>query len=115
MYVDYHAIGHRVREERQKHQWTQTALAVKSGISTSHISSIERGSSEFSVGYLVKLANAFDVPTDYLISGDLHTKSPFINVVTRVVGDCSISEMKVIMDNVLNLKKNLRRHYRTAS
>ncbi|MCL6592403.1 MAG: helix-turn-helix domain-containing protein [Alicyclobacillus sp.] len=58
----YELLGARVRRFRTERRWSQQELALRSGISTPHISSIERSKRYPSLEYAVRLADALGVP-----------------------------------------------------
>ena len=103
-------IGERIKALRLKQEWSQQDLAKYTGISASHISSIERGESDFSVTYLVQLANAFRIPTDFLLRGEVYTAQSAIVVFSNIIADCSMAEIEVLTETTYNLKQNLRKH-----
>jgi len=47
--------------------WTQEKLAELAGISSKHLSDIERGKYNVSIAYLCKIANALEVPYKQLL------------------------------------------------
>lgn len=55
------AFGERVKRIRQERNWSQQELSLRSGISTPHISSIERGKRFPSLDYARKIADALGV------------------------------------------------------
>jgi len=65
--MDFIKIGNKIRAERNKNKWTQEQLAEKCDISVNFMSLIENGRS-MSISTLLKLANAFGVTVDYLLS-----------------------------------------------
>jgi transcriptional regulator with XRE-family HTH domain len=60
------SFGTRVRRLRQDRSWSQQELSLRSGISTPHISSIERGKRFPSLEYALRLAEALGVPLSAL-------------------------------------------------
>ncbi|HCS93422.1 MAG: helix-turn-helix domain-containing protein [Bavariicoccus seileri] len=52
---------------RHKHHLTQDQVAKQLGLSRSQYSHIETGRNELSVSTLLKLAQLYDVSTDYLL------------------------------------------------
>ena len=61
-------FGRRLRERREKRDWTQEKLAEKSGVSAAMISHFETGTrGTASADNLVKLASALGVSIDYLL------------------------------------------------
>ncbi len=63
-------LAEQIRQWRARHGMTQADLAVRSGISVSFISMIERGERSPSYDTLVQMANALDVPLSELFRGD---------------------------------------------
>jgi len=60
-------LGEKLRELRFNKKWTLNELATRSGLSISHISSLERGTrTKPSMEVVRKLANALQVPVHYL-------------------------------------------------
>ncbi len=62
-------IGDRVRQHRQKLGYTQERLATEAGISKGFLSDVETGNRQPSAEYLLRLANALGLTTDYLMKG----------------------------------------------
>lgn len=61
-------IGMRIAMLREEHDWKKTELARQLGISHSQVSRIESGETEtLSSDILIRLAEVFDVSTDYLL------------------------------------------------
>ncbi len=70
MEIDYKSIGKKIRKERIIRNLTLEQLAEILDLSPSYMGLIERGQRGISIETLYKLAIAFDVTTDYLISSD---------------------------------------------
>jgi transcriptional regulator with XRE-family HTH domain len=77
-------LGKKLREMRNSKKWTLNQLSQKSGLSISHISSLERGTrTKPSMTVVRKLANALEVPIhhlhdDYLGDHDLYSEADMI-------------------------------------
>ncbi|MCL6453269.1 MAG: helix-turn-helix domain-containing protein [Alicyclobacillus sp.] len=56
------SFGPKVRRYRLERRWSQQELSLRSGISTPHISSIERCKRFPSLEYAIRLSNALGVP-----------------------------------------------------
>ena len=67
MELDYKAIGKRVKIARIKADMTQERLAELAGISPTHMSNIETGTTRVSLSAIVNLANALSVTSDDLL------------------------------------------------
>lgn len=62
--------GKIIRELRESRSWSQVTLAKQLGVTKQCISNWENGNIQPSVDALVRLADVFDVSTDYLIGHD---------------------------------------------
>jgi transcriptional regulator with XRE-family HTH domain len=77
-------LGEKLRELRTKRKWTLNELSKRSGLSISHISSLERGTrTKPSMDVVRKLANALQVPVHHLHDNglgdrDLYTESDLL-------------------------------------
>lgn len=65
--MNYIEIGQRIRKYRKQQNLSQEELAEKIGISTTHMSHIETGSTKLSLSVLVDLAKNLNVKTDWLL------------------------------------------------
>lgn len=65
--MDLSPIGSRIKAAREKKQITQEELAGLLDMSTTHISVIERGVKPPRLETLIRIANALDVSSDYLL------------------------------------------------
>ena len=110
MNSEYIAIGKRVKREREKRGWSQGELAHITQISDSHISSIERGISDFSVKKLTRLANAFQIPSDALLYDEIYASNINIKAVADALSDCSPEEIKTISECIMAIKSSIRQH-----
>ncbi|MGZ4031448.1 MAG: helix-turn-helix domain-containing protein [Tumebacillaceae bacterium] len=62
-----YSLGKKLREMRLNKKWTLNELSMRSGLSISHISSLERGTrTKPSMVVVRKLANALEVPVHHL-------------------------------------------------
>lgn len=60
-------FGERLRTLRKENNYTQETLAAKIGVSSKTIGTWERSTREPPIETITKLANLFDVSTDYLL------------------------------------------------
>lgn len=60
-------IAERLKELRQEHNLSQSALAKEIGVSQKAIDYWERGVNEPKATYIIKMADFFDISTDYLL------------------------------------------------
>lgn len=64
-------IGQRIKAMRKKMKMTQISLAEKAFISESYIALIELDKRNPSTDVIIKLAEVFNVSTDYLLFGNM--------------------------------------------
>lgn len=64
-------MGQRIYDLRKKHGLTQIELADRAGLSHQYYSCVERGEKGIASRNLVKLANALETSTDYLLTGEV--------------------------------------------
>lgn len=76
--LNYEAIGYRIKITRLKHKITQEKLSEKCDITPQHISNIENGNTKVSLPTLVKIANALNVSTDYLLIDNINNNKEII-------------------------------------
>lgn len=69
MSLDRQKFGMRIRCARKEKGWNQQELADRVKVESQHISRIERGVVSCSVDILVRLSEALQVSTDYLLLG----------------------------------------------
>lgn len=70
------SFGPRVRRLRQDRHWSQQELSLRSGISTPHISSIERAKRYPSLEYALRISEALGVPLPALCDESSEFHSP---------------------------------------
>lgn len=69
-------LGRKIRILRHKRDLTQQEIAYRTGISTPHISSIERGHRQPSLEYAIRIAEALGVPIGFFCEGNEVTSLP---------------------------------------
>ncbi len=69
-------LGRKIRLLRHRRGLTQQEIAYRTGISTPHISSIERGERHPSLEYAIRIAEALSVPIGFLCDGADITSLP---------------------------------------
>ncbi len=65
-------MGNRIATRRKRLKISQSQLAEQVGISSKHMSNLERGRERPSFEVFVALCNALRVTPDYLLMGSLH-------------------------------------------
>lgn len=64
-------LGERMRDMRKRRGWTQQQLALASGLTRPYIVSVEAGKQNLSMGVVIRIANALEVPLkDLLLAGE---------------------------------------------
>lgn len=66
---DYAPVGERVKNARVMRELTQEQVANKLGVSSQHISEIERGLSGLSIPSLMEICRILDIDADYILFG----------------------------------------------
>ena len=109
--MDYVAIGQRIRQFRKQRGLTQEQLAEMIGISTTHMSHIETGTTKLSLPVLVLLTEALHVGADDLICTQQgsRTEETFVRISAMLRG-CSSEKAQVILYRVDALKQSTDRH-----
>lgn len=110
MELDYKAIGKRIKIARIKTDMTQERLAELAGISPTHMSNIETGTTRVSLSAIVNLANALSVtPDDFLCDSVVHAKPQFEKDIAAILEDCDEYEIRMVKDMSAALISTLRR------
>ncbi|APU63984.1 HTH-type transcriptional regulator ImmR (plasmid) [Weissella cibaria] len=76
-------LGQRIKEEREKRQWTQDYLAETLNVSRQTISKWEVGSTYPDIDRLVQISNLFGITLDSLIKGDDSLKKSIVITKTQ--------------------------------
>lgn len=64
----FERLGHRLQELRSARGWKQQQLADEAGLDRTYISGLEHGKQNPTIGALLRLAQALEVPLDRLVS-----------------------------------------------
>lgn len=102
-------IGARIRELRKKKGLSQLELAEKVGCSETHLSNIETGSAKMGVDIAIRIAEYFDVSTDWI----LRAINPGMTDL-ELLSDCSPSERKYYEELFESIKMISRKHRKTG-
>lgn len=110
MELDYKAIGKRIKIARIQADITQEYLAEIAGLSISHMSNIETGTTRVSLTTIVHLANALSVTVDDLLCDNvIRAKSQFENDIQLILDDCDEYEIRIAKDILDSVISTLRR------
>ena len=111
IFVDYYAIGQRIRKYRRALNLSQEALAERINISTTHMSHIETGNTKMSLPVLAAIAAALNVSTDSILFDEKReSKNTAVDEIGFELDDCSLTELKILKDVVCSTKSALRKH-----
>lgn len=99
--MDYKRLGKRIREERQRLNLTQAALAEAVDISDTYMGAIERGERSLTLDTLVRLVNRLGVSVDYLLADSVSDSDSNIIEQFKQVIDSQTPERKQMAINVL--------------
>ena len=108
---NYIAIGEKVRKTREDLNWTQEALAEKTGLSAVHISNIETAHTKVSLPALIIIANALGTSLDVLACDDLDNVYEIrAQQHHDIISDCTPKEARIINDTISTLKRSLKKN-----
>lgn len=107
--MNYYEIGQKIKKFRKINGISQEELAEKIGISTTHMSHIETGSTKLSLAVLVSIANALDVRTDDLLNLNINSNSS-LSELSEILEGCSNEHLKIITDIVKTTKTSLEKY-----
>lgn len=109
MYLNYQAIGKRIRILRKQQLLSQMTLAEMVDKSPTYISLVENGQKGPSLETLIDIANALKVTMDVLLADYLMQSTAAVgHELTVLLEDCSDFEKRVLVDNARLLKQVLR-------
>ena len=110
MELDYKSIGKRIKIARIKAELTQERLAEIVGVSPSHMSNIETGTTRVSLTAIVTIANALSVTVDDLLCDSIiKARAPLEKDIAEILEDCDEYEIRMIADMAQALKDTLRK------
>lgn len=105
MYIDYTAIGARIRENRQHRSMSQERLAELANVEPSYISSIEHGHKKPSLETLLKVSNALNLTVNNLLVDvqPVDSSAP-VRELELLLDGCDQSERIIIIQAASALK-----------
>lgn len=78
---DIDTLATRVKELREGKNWNQAQLAEKAGVTRSQVTRLESGETRnINLSFLIALAKAFGVSTDYLLCLTRHSRAQYASV-----------------------------------
>lgn len=98
-------ISSKLKELREKHNYTIQAVSTGAGIAVRTYQNYEYGQREISADALYKLADFYGVTTDYLLGRSTEESEP----IERLADDFRLTALeKKILKNYLNLPGRIR-------
>ena len=105
MELDHRVIGKRIKIGRIKADLTQEKLAEMSGVSPTHMSNVDTGTTWVSLTTMVAIANALGVTLDDLMCDSVtHARVRFEQDIADILSDCDTYEIRMIAADVSNIK-----------
>lgn len=109
--MDRVILGKRLREQRKLQNLKQDKFSEMVGISSIHLSEIERGNKTPSMETFIRIVNALNIPADILLRDEVSGGKPYIlNDITEKMKDLTPAQLKmvtelfyVVLDNIHNL------------
>ena len=99
-------IGQRIRKFRKANSFSQEELAEKVGISTTHMSHIETGTTKLSLPVIIDIANALDTTVDYLLGANVQSSAPILKQeIADLLDGCSLRELYTMMETMRFVRK----------
>lgn len=109
--MDYKKLGERLKQARKAMHYSQEQLAGKIDYSVPHISHVENAKTTLSVDFLVKASNALKISADQLLCDSLkYSGNVYKGEIMEALEDCSQTELMIISQTVMDLKRNLRKN-----
>ena len=106
-FMDYYAIGQRVRRFRKAQNLSQEQLAEMVNISTTHMSHIETGNTKLSLQVFCDLASALHVSADDLLfDGRPSGKAVCTQEIANLLSRCSPSQAQDLKDLLFAAKQS---------
>lgn len=106
--MDYYEIGQRIRRIRKARGMSQEQLAEKVNISTTHMSHIETANTKLSLPVFIDIAEALNVPTDFLLRGyEGERNGSTIGNIVSVLEECDARQLSIVTEVVRTLRNAL--------
>ncbi|QDR82593.1 transcriptional regulator, y4mF family [Sporomusa termitida] len=106
MYVDYNAIGQRIKKIRKQKRLTQEKVAESLEVSTVYISQVENGKTKLSLEMLVRLASLLDTEPGYFLTGIFYHSQDYLKAdIAQLLRECPPEKLQLIMDVVKLITK----------
>lgn len=99
MYIDYIALGRRIKIERKKLKITQAELSEKIDKCNEYISKIENGKVKPSLEVLASICVELNADIGYILSGTIYKSPTYLKIdVLEKLKECSPEQKKLISE-----------------
>lgn len=102
-------LGERIKSLRDKNGWTQTYFGEKLNLTKASISGYENDTRSPDKETLIKIANLFNVSTDYLLGNKTEEKEPYSKkqqtLAAHIDDDISEEQMEDILEYIEFIKQ----------
>lgn len=106
-------ISENIRVKRIKQYYTQEEFSEEIGISTNFLYRIEASTARMSLPTLLRILAVLGVDANTLLGqvGDSYSPPKYLEEILQILLDCEEREIIVILENMKQLKKILRKVY----
>ena len=105
MYSNLKELGARIRDARKKCGLNQAELAEKLNISTSHMSDIETGRSNFGIDIFMNITEILQVSADTLLRTNIpEVEAIYATEFKDLTEGCSAAEKEAMIQTLRNMK-----------
>jgi len=99
MYIDYKAIGQRIKRARKQKGFTQERLGEDLDVSTVYISQIENGKTKINLEMLIRIATLLNINPGFFITGvSYHTQDYLKSEIIMLLQICPPERRQLIFD-----------------
>lgn len=99
MYIDYSAVGQRIKKVRKEKNLTQEKLAENLEVSTVYISQVENGKTKLNLEMLVRIADLLGTDPGYFLTGvSCGSQDYLLSDLALLLQDCPPDKRRLIMD-----------------
>ena len=109
-FMNYEAIGERIRKYRKQLGFSQEKLAEQVDISVTHLSHTETGSTKLSLPVLVALAKCLNVKTDDLLCDTATDRKALENPIMEFFDTTADWELQILHDVLKATKVSLAKN-----
>ena len=108
--MNYGKIGQQIRKHRKAQGLSQEQLAERIGISVTHMSHIETGSTKLSLPVLADIADVLEVSADDLLNRQATARSGDWAELAEILETCTPEQVRILTDVARAVKASLEAH-----